>query len=841
MLKPTDKAVRAYYDSLARYDDVGATHEQAVKTAFHDVLQAAAGTAWTLVPEFTTKGRTGKTVRYDGALRDPFNLTLGYWEAKDSADDLAREIQKKITRGYSLQNTLFQAPRRALLYQDGRLALDADLSDPAALAEAINLLLAYREPEIEQFHVAVREFRAAIPDLARGLLAQIEAARTQDPLFRAAFDAFVTTVREAVNPNVATKAVEEMLVQHLLTERVVRTVFDNPDFARRNAIAAEIEKVIDALTARHVSRTAFLGRLDRFYSAIEEAAEGITDWAAKQDFLNTVYEQFFQGFSDRVADTHGIVYTPQPLVDFMVRSTDALLKRHFTTPDGAPQTLATPGVHVLDPFVGTGNFLVRVIEQIPAPDLPAKYGATGRPGELHANEVLLLPYYIASLNVEHAYREKTGHYVPFEGIVLVDTFDMVEGKTVGLFAAENTERAQRQRDAPIRVVIGNPPYNAHQVNANDANQNRKYPTVRVKGKVMQVGMDERVSTTYAAASAATLVNKLSDPYVKAFRWASDRLGDAGIVAYVTNGSFVDDLSFDGMRAHLLADFDEIYVVDLGGNVRKNPHLSGTTHNVFGIQVGVAITFLVRTTGRHTPGRRAVLRYAAADPDAKKTAKYDWLEAAGDLDGLDWRILEPNARHDWLTDDMTDEWDSFLPIVSKAEKASDDANETTLFDQYSPGVNSGRDPWVYDFDRERLGERVEQFVDTYNAQVVKWQRKGSPGVKSEDVVTYDKTQIKWASTLFRSLEAGRFAEFDESLIRSSMYRPFIGKWLYYGDLMVDRPGLWRDYFPTQEVENRVICFAGKGNRMDFGCLMTNRPVSYDLAFEEGAGIDKGPGG
>ena len=796
MLKPTDKAVRAYYETLARYDAVGAAHEQAVKTAFHDVLQAAAGAAWTLVPEFTTKGRAGQTVRYDGALRDAFRITLGYWEAKDSADPLEREIQAKIARGYSLQNTVFQAPRRAVLYQNDRLALDADLADPAALVDLLGLFIGYREPVIGRFRAAVAEFRTAIPNLARGLLAQIETARTTDPDFRTAFDAFVAVVREAVNPNVATAAVEEMLVQHLLTERVVRSVFNNPDFARRNAVAAEIEKVIDALTARHVSRTDFLGRLDRFYTAIEEAADGLTDWAAKQDFLNTVYEQFFQGFSERVADTHGIVYTPQPLVDFMVRSTDVLLGRHFSPPGGPPQSLASPGVHVLDPFVGTGNFIVRVIDQIPAADLPAKYAS-----ELHANEVLLLPYYVACLNIEHAFREKTGRYKPFEGVVLVDTFDMVDGRTPGMFAAENTARAQRQREAPIRVVIGNPPYNAAQVNANDANQNRKYPTVRVKGRVAQVGMDERVSTTYAAASRATLVNKLGDPYVKAFRWASDRLGDAGIVAFVTNASFVDDLSFDGMRAHLLADFDEIHIVDLGGNVRKNPRLSGTTHNVFGIQVGVAVAFLVRTTGRHVPGRRATLRYANAGPDWKKEAKFDWLATAGDLDGLDWRILEPNERHDWLTDGMSDDWDAMLPLASKAEKASGAENETTLFDQFGPGVSTTRDAWVYDFDRDRLAERVERLADTYNAQVVKWQRRGGPGVKPADVVTYDGREIKWSSGLEASLRASRFVDLDPAAFRRAALRPFVTKWLYYDPLLIERPGQQRAYFPTPHARRR----------------------------------------
>ncbi len=845
-LAPDSKPVKDYYAALKRYAAVGAAHEQAVKTAFHDVLQAAAGGEWTLVPEFTTKGTTGRTVRYDGALRDDFRYTLGYWEAKDSADDLDREVQRKIERGYSLQNTIFQAPGRAVLYQDKRPVLDADLSEPRRLVELLDVFFRYQEPEIEQFRQAVAEFKEAIPDLAAGLLAKIEQARKEDADFRRTFEGFVETVREAVNPNIAPEAVEEMLIQHLLTERVVRTVFNNRDFARRNAIAVEIEKVIDALTARHMSREDFLGRLDRFYRAIEETADGITDWAAKQDFLNTVYEQFFQGFSDRVADTHGIVYTPQPLVDFMVRSVDALLHQHFG------QQLADPGVHVLDPFVGTGNFLVRTIEQIPAPALPAKYR-----DELHANEVMLLPYYVASLNIEHAYREKVGRYEPFPGIVLVDTFEMIEGKSLGMFAAENSERAQRQRQSPIKVILGNPPYNAHQVNANDANQNRKYPH-----------MDRRVSETYAAASNAQNKNALSDPYVKAFRWASDRVGDEGIVAFVTNDSFLDGLAFDGMRRHLGGEFDEVFVVGLGGNVRKDPTLSGTTHNVFGIQVGVAITFLVRTGGkRASEDGRAVIRYAEAGAKWRKEQKYDWLSAAAEgrspaeadpplsapslrsgheklppskgdsrakaepegrsehgggspLDGLAWRTLEPNARHVWLTGDLNDEWEDFIPFASAEEKASDGENETTIFDEYGVGLKSGRDVWVYDFDRARLVERVEQFVDTYNVSVVRWQRKGGTGVNIENTVTHDDTKIKWDASLKRSLQSGVFADFGEENIRPVMYRPYVPKWLYFDPMLIQRQYQWPQFFPTQDSENRIL-WLKVGSAWPMFALMTDR--------------------
>lgn len=809
MLAPDSPAVRAYFDTLRDYAAVGAAHEQAVKTAFHAVLQAAAAPAgWTLVPEFTPPGRR---IRYDGALRDAFGFTLGYWEAKDEGDDLDTEIQRKIERGYRLQNTVFQAPTRAVLFQDGRAVLDARLDTPAHLIDLLDAFLGYREPELDRFHEAVAEFKARIPDLARGLVDKIQSARATDADFRTAFDALVETARQGINPDLRPGAVEEMLVQHMLTERLIASVFQNADFRSRNAIAAELERVVAALTARHFSRKDFLGQLDRYYRAIEDAAAGITDYAEKQALLNTVYEQFFQGFSAAAADVYGIVYTPQPLVDFMVRSVDRLLDRHFG------QSLATPGVHVLDPFTGTGNFLVRVVEAIPTPDLPHKYRH-----DLHANEVMLLPYYVASLNLEHAYYERTGRYEPFPGIVLTDTFDLVEGRTLGMFAAENSVRAERQRSSPVKVILGNPPYNAHQANANDANQNRRYPIV-----------DRRVSETYARESQAQNKNSLGDPYVKAFRWASDRLGDTGVVAFVTNGSFVDDRSFDGMRKMLGAEFDEVYVLDLGGNVRKNPKLSGTTHNVFGIQVGVAVTFLVRHRGKglRPATKYATIRYAATPVDWRKAQKFDFLSAAGDLDGIAWTTVAPNARFDWLTEGQTAEWDTYLPLGSSDERTSDADNTTTVFDQFSRGVETGRDAWVYDFDRAALEDRVERMVDTYNAQVSRWKRKGGKGVRPDDVVTFDETKLKWTSSLVSSLKGGAEGDVSADAFRRSLYRPFVPKWLYYDPLFIHRTGHFGTYFPTPEAENLALCVAGIGNRYPFGCLVTDMLPTLDLAFEK----------
>ena len=318
----------------------------------------------------------------------------------------------------------------------------------------------------------------------------IRAERKQNKKFVAAFDSFVDLCRQSLNPNLREDAVEEMLIQHLLTERIFRKIFDVGDFMQRNNIAVEIEKVVVALTSRSFSRAKFLKELDRFYVAIEDAADTIPDFAEKQKFLNTVYEQFFQGFAVDRADTLGIVYTPQEIVDFMLNSVEEILKTEFG------RTLGDSSVHVIDPFVGTGNFIVNILRRLPKTRLEDKYQY-----ELHCNEVMLLPYYVATINIEHTFWEKTGRYEAFPGICLVDTFETAEKAQTefGFFNLQNTERVKRQKAAPIFVVLGNPPYNAHQLNENDNNKNRKYEVV-----------DSRVRHTYVEASAATNKNALSD-------------------------------------------------------------------------------------------------------------------------------------------------------------------------------------------------------------------------------------------------------------------------------------------------------------------------------------------
>lgn len=575
-LKPSHKAVTTYYQELDAYARLGVKHEMAVRDAFQALLKACCSQAnLTFIGEWKIKRKGRGPLSVDGAMVGFDELARGYWEAKDEHDDLAKEVKAKFAVGYPKDNIIFQSPSRAILYQNGRQVLDEDITHPEKLVGTLKQFFEYRAPQIAEWEEAAAKFQERVPELADSVFRLIEKERkdNKNKRFIAAFAEFSELCRASINPNISDKAVEEMLIQHLLTERIFRNVFDNPDFANNNIIAVEIEKVIRALTSQTFSRAEFLKSNDYFYRALEETAATIEDFSQKQSFLNSVYERFFQGFSVKVADTHGIVYTPQPIVNFMVRSVEDILQKEFG------KSLSDAGVHILDPFVGTGNFMIRVMQEIKRTRLQEKYAS-----ELHCNEVMLLPYYIASMNIEHTYFDLTKTYEPFEGICLVDTFELAEGKQGGLFTEANTARIERQKRQKLFVIIGNPPYNVGQVNENDNNKNRKYKE-----------MDKRVAETYAKASKATNKNALSDPYVKAIRWASDKIKDTGegVIAFVTNNSFLDQIAFDGMRQQLAQDFDAIYVLDLGGNVRKNPKLSGTTHNVFGIQVGVSINIFVK--------------------------------------------------------------------------------------------------------------------------------------------------------------------------------------------------------------------------------------------------------
>ena len=813
-LKPTHKPIKNYYAALNQFNRLGVTHETAVRSAFQSLLQHCAQKLnWTLVPEHSMTAHRNRRIAVDGALMDDFNLIHGYWEAKDIHDDLPTEVLRKFEAGYPRDNILFQTPHHAILWQNAQPVLDVDLTDPTELIGTLDTFFSHRPQEYAEWEEAVAQFKAVVPALGNGLAELIEKERGANREFTAAFAAFHEKCRQAINPNLAEAAVEEMLIQHLLTERIFRTVFDNPDFARRNVIAYEIEKVIDALTSQSFSRDSFLRSLDHFYIAIERTAATISDFSQKQGFLNTVYEQFFQGFSVKVADTHGIVYTPQPIVDFMVKSVDQILQTEFN------RSLSDSGVHIIDPFVGTGNFIVRVMREIRKTALADKYQS-----ELHCNEVMLLPYYIASMNIEHEFYEAMGTYHPFERICFVDTFELVEDPDdyQSLFAEENTRRVESQEETPMFVIIGNPPYNAGQVNENDNNKNRKYET-----------MAAHVANTYGKDSTATNTNALADPYVKAVRWASNRIGEEGVVAFITNNSFLDAVAFDGMRKHLADDFDAIYILDLGGNARKGLKVSDA--NVFGIQVGVSINLFVKTArtvdAKNEETSNAVqprIFYYRTDDLWSKKQKFDFLNERGHIGYITWQMIQPDARYTWLTQGLQSEFETFIPMGTQEAKEAPGEAVGAIFKIYGRGIVTSRDAWAYNFNRNALAENISGMIDTYNEHVFRWEHRQDRDANVDDFVSYDDVHISWSRDLKMDLERGRMAECTDSKIRTTLYRPFTKTNLFFDRVMNEEVYVFPSICPTAETEaeNRFICVSGRGHEV-FRCHISNRIA--DLKF------------
>ena len=809
-LKPTHKAVLSYYSQLRQFRELRVANEGGLSPLFAELLKhCARQCGWNLVEQYPMK-RNGRNIRADGALVDRFNLLHGIWEAKDATDDLEKEVAKKFEAGYPSENILFQAPERIIIFQNGREVFNERIDNPQFLIRALKVFFEEYQPrEFLQWEKAAEEFKDRVPEIGQRLLRQIEQERETNRRFTAAFNEFYALCRETINPELSVQAVEEMLIQHILTERIFRNVFRNADFVNRNIIAHEIEKVITALTSQHFSRDEFLSDLDLFYKAIETTADTITDYSQKQHFLNTIYEKFFQGFSVKVADTHGIVYTPQPIVDFMVRSVEEILQKEFG------KSLSDEGVHILDPFVGTGNFIIRVMREIKRHKLLYKYER-----ELHCNEVMLLPYYIASMNIEHAYFEMTGAYLPFEGICLVDTFELAEGEQTSnldvLFSKENTARVRRLKESPIFVIIGNPPYNSGQINENDNNKNRKYPII-----------DKRVADTYAKDSKATNKNALSDVYVKAIRWATDRIKQTGegIVAFISNNSFVDDITYDGMRKHLSDDFTSIYHINLKGNARTSgERRKKEAGNVFddAIRVSVGITFFVRN--KQAKGPAKIFIYSV-DDYLKSEEKKTFLETTGTQRNILFEECKPDKNNVWLTEGMVEDFDGLLPLGSKEAKTG---AENAIYKTYSRAISTCRDAWVYNFQKHNLCNNTKSMIEIYNDHVLRYNKLRTK-IQIDNFVSYDDSKISWSRDLKLDLDRGKLAEFSEDKVRLSLYRPFTRKYLFFDRIMNEEVYQFPSFIPTPSVENenRIICISGLGSSKPFHALIVNLIPCLDM--------------
>ena len=609
--------------------------------------------------------------RPDGTVKDSLRMDRGHWEAKDPHDDLDSEIQNKFNRGYPQDNILFEDSQTAVLFQNREEAMRADMSRSGDLHRLIRAFLDYELPQIEEFRQAQQQFKADLPAVIGNLREAVEAAEASNPDYQAAAADFLALCQQTISPAVSTGDVREMLLQHILTQDIFLRVFAEDQFHRENNVARRLDALEQTFFTGDLRRNA-VDRLRFYYGAIGRAADEIADYAEKQQFLKAIYEDFYKAYNPAAADRLGVVYTPNEVVDFIIRGADYLLRKHFG------RSLADDNVQILDPATGTGTFVTNLINYLPEDRVEHKYR-----NEIHANEVAILPYYIANLNIEYTYREKMGRYLEFPNLCFVDTLDNMDWQQAGAtggavqrqgtmnlggVSEENWIRIQEQNEKPISVIIGNPPYNANQQNENDNNKNREYPAI-----------DRRISETYIAASTAQKT-KQYDMYKRFIRWASDRLADDGIIAFITNRAYIDAKQDDGFRQVAAKEFTDIYVLDLGSDVRRNPKISGTMHNVFGIQTGVAICFLVRSG---TKSGDCTISYALREDGELATDKLAYLRQAC-LDDIPFKHITPDDKNSWLNQSNSD-FNRLLPLANKETKLSKTAEEQAVFSLYSLGV------------------------------------------------------------------------------------------------------------------------------------------------------------
>jgi len=857
----------------------GSSNEGSIRYAFATLLNGYCKPKdFLLVEELTISSRLQKPIRLDGIVKDALRLDWGYWEAKDEKDSLDDEIEAKFNKGYPNDNILFEDTKTAVLIQNGQESLRIEMENDDDLDKLIKQFLDYERAEVKDFRQAINTFSQDLPTIIDTLRKLIDSqclhrpptpnsgnrppapnsgnrpptpnsgnrphapnsggvrdglevpnvgkgAKISPPApnsggvrdglevpnvgkganqqFIEARDKFLKVCQESINPDITIDDIREMIIQHILTEDIFTNIFSDAQFHQENNIAKQLNEVIKTFFTGSVKKNTFK-TIQSYYNAIIRTASSIVNHQEKQKFLKVVYENFYKAYNPKEADRLGIVYTPNEIVKFMVESTNDLLAEHFT------KNLGDKGVEILDPCTGTGTFITEILYYLLDRDIEYKYR-----NEIHCNEMSILPYYIANLNIEYTYQQKKGEYLEFNNICLVDTLSHTNfgGKQFDLFAMsqENTERIKRQNESKISVIIGNPPYNANQKNENDNNKNRSYPDI-----------DKRIKETYVKESTAQKT-KVYDMYSRFYRWASDRLNDEGIIAFITNSSFINARGFDGFRKSVSQEFDFIYIIDLGGDIQGENY----TGNVFNITLGIAIMFMIKVSNQEKK-KSCKINYFTPKNVNSGEDKLNFL-SKNKIDNLNFEKITPDESNNWIN--LTDnDFNELLPVVSKNK------NEQTIFSIYSNGVATNRDEWVYDFDLDNLSNKSQFFIDEYNHEVNRWiqykEDNNYEDISNEsnpvvDNFIAERSLIKWSSRLKRDkLRKHKLGNFDIEDIRKSHYRPFILTNIYFGYISIDIKGSQHLFFRDRNSLNKVICFA---NNEQTDILLLSINTLCDLNF------------
>jgi len=651
--------------------------------------------------------------------------------------------------------------------------------------------------------------------IAQKFIERINRLINNSDKYQEEFDKYLKGLKRDINPSVDQGQAVEMLAQHMITQPIFDALFKDYDFVNNNAVSRSMQSMLDLLKEEAFDKDTEI--LEKFYASVRMNISDIDNLEGKQTIIKNVYEKFFKGAFPQTVSKLGIVYTPIECVDFIIHSVDDLLKQEFET------SLTEENVHILDPFVGTGTFVTRLLQSglIKPEDMERKYRR-----EIHCNEIVLLAYYIADVNIESVFHELTHRkqYLNYDGICLTDTFQLAEPEHNRLFSEyfeENATIRDHLKDIPIRVIIANPPYSIGQRSANDNAENQAYPV-----------LDNRIMETYAANSNSNLRRALYDTYVKAFRWASDRIPkeEGGIVAFISNGGWLDGNAQDGFRKCLEEEFTSIYVLNLRGNARTSGELRRKEGDgIFGegARTPIAITFLVKNPTK--ANQKATIYYHDIGDYLSRETKLRMVKEFGSVSSsnLEWAILSPNEYGDWLR--VRNE--GFGELLPLAPMRKGDMGTQSFFTMYSLGISTNRDAWVYNFGKKALDENIERFITFYNSQLSLYEKEKNinPNIDIDDFVSTDNTKISWSSGLMARFIRGERLDFKEDASSIGYYRPFCKQNIYFvpNYELIERPGRNKELFPSSRLSNLAICVMGVGANKTFSTIITNNIPSLDL--------------
>ncbi|NIZ41265.1 N-6 DNA methylase (plasmid) [Entomospira entomophila] len=803
------------------------TKETSIRGAFHTFLQAvlAINKRYQLTIEESEKTKNNHQIYYDATIQKN-GIRLGIIENKDASDDLEKELASKQASGYDLSNAILENGHEAWLIRDGEVVAKAlyfasnhpknkkyyqATADLTGFSALIDAFLTNTSEADAHYHQALTKFEEEVPYWANQLSNRIDEEITSNRAFKQELYGYYEELKVAISEYLTLEDVKEVLIQHIMTIDLFEEIVGSNTFRRNNAIAKIMDKLVDALDpvmARNISK-----KVRDSYKPLNKSIGNLGDDVSyKVDVLKSFYQTFYHAYNTDDRDKLGIIYTPTEIIHFMVNASNIMLKEFFG------KRIFDQGVNILDPCTGTGSFIVMLMQYIyengGKASLPHKFK-----NELWANELSILAYYIAIIHIELVYEELTSEFSFFEHLVYADTLankyaiqQADDGRAIAstIFDA-NTEQLEKQNSKTIQLIIGNPPYRANQKSGNENKQNNKYDYV-----------DQRIKETYVEKNnkEVSIKLKMYDMYTRFIRWASDRIGEEGMLAVITNRNYLDASGFNGFRASVAEEFSHIYVVDLGGDVRKGD-MSG---NVFNIMTGVAIAFFIKSNAK--PASEGIYYLNPFSDKDDASSKLEWLFNRRNehiLKSLVWQPIIPNEKNFWL--DQSNAFDDLIALGNRANKNKDEVQ--SLFYIYSLGISTNRDSWMYDINKERLAKKVGYFLEVYH-QFMRTLSDSDLKDKEEIKLKFPTT-IKYHRKLINNLARGDKRVdfiFESKRIISSLYRPFTKKCYYYQEILSEEVGQMPKIFPTgQAGENLMICVRAQTNH--FSTLITNSLVDLHL--------------